>query len=81
MNTRADAARLTTDGTIPSHGLFIDGSEVAASNADLLDVLNPTTGEVMTPPLASGRSPPLGPASWPRYAGLPLTCHPVPDIA
>ena len=27
------------------------------------------------------RSPPLGPASWPRYANLPLTYHPVPDIA
>ncbi|MGH6693618.1 MAG: transposase [Gammaproteobacteria bacterium] len=32
-------------------------------------------------PLATERSPPLGPASWPRYADLPLTYHPVPDIA
>ncbi len=29
------------------HGLFIDGREVAASNAELLDVLNPATGEVI----------------------------------
>ena len=27
------------------------------------------------------RSPPLDPASWPPYASLPLTDHPVPDIA
>jgi len=27
------------------------------------------------------RSPPLDPASWPPYANLPLTYHPVPDIA
>ncbi len=27
------------------------------------------------------RFPPLGPANWPRYANLPLTYHPVPDIA
>ncbi len=32
-------------------------------------------------PLATERSPPLGPASWPRYADLPPTYHPVPDIA
>ena len=32
-------------------------------------------------PLATERSPPLGPASWPRYGDLPLTYHPVPDIA
>jgi hypothetical protein len=32
-------------------------------------------------PHAMERSPPLGPASWPRYADLPLTYHPVPDIA
>jgi hypothetical protein len=25
--------------------------------------------------------PPLDPASWPAYASLPLTYHPVPDIA
>ncbi len=47
MNTQADAARLTTNETIPSHGLFIDGGEVAASNPELLDVLNPATGEVI----------------------------------
>ena len=32
-------------------------------------------------PLATERSPPLGAASWPRHADLPLTYHPVPDIA
>ncbi len=32
-------------------------------------------------PLATERSPPLGPPSWPRHASLPLTYHPVPDIA
>jgi hypothetical protein len=33
-------------------------------------------------PLATKRSPPPGPAaSWPRHANLPLTYHPVPDIA
>ena len=33
-------------------------------------------------PLATERSPPPGPtASWPGHANLPLTYHPVPDIA
>ena len=32
-------------------------------------------------PLATERSPPPGPASWPRHASLPLTYLPVPDIA
>jgi dTDP-4-dehydrorhamnose reductase len=32
-------------------------------------------------PLATGRSPPLVAATWPRHANLPLTYHPVPDIA
>ena len=27
------------------------------------------------------RSPPLGPEAWPVHASLPLTYHPVPDIA
>ncbi len=27
------------------------------------------------------RSPPIDPASWPWHASLPLTYHPVPDIA
>jgi hypothetical protein len=31
--------------------------------------------------LTTRRSAPLSPASWPRYADLPLTNHPVPDIA
>lgn len=47
MDVHADAAKLTTNETIPGHGLFIDGCEVAASNSDLLDVLNPSTGEVI----------------------------------
>jgi hypothetical protein len=32
-------------------------------------------------PLATERSPPPTPASWPRHASLPLTYHPVADIA
>jgi hypothetical protein len=40
MDVHADAAKLTTNETIPSHGLFIDRGETAASNAELLDVLN-----------------------------------------
>jgi hypothetical protein len=33
-------------------------------------------------PLAAGRGPPPGSAAnWPRHANLPLTYHPVPDIA
>ena len=32
-------------------------------------------------PLAAERGPPPGFASWPRHANLPLTYHPVPDIA
>ena len=32
-------------------------------------------------PQVTERSPPLDPASWPAYASLPLTYHPVPDIA
>ncbi|MFL6695105.1 MAG: aldehyde dehydrogenase family protein, partial [Ramlibacter sp.] len=29
------------------HGLFIDGRDVAASRSDLLDVINPATGELL----------------------------------
>jgi len=32
-------------------------------------------------PLATERNPPLGSVNWPRYANLPLSYHPVPDIA
>jgi hypothetical protein len=32
-------------------------------------------------PLATERSPPRVAATWPRHANLPLTYHPVPDIA
>ena len=31
--------------------------------------------------LAMQRSPPLGREAWPVHASLPLTNHPVPDIA
>ena len=31
--------------------------------------------------LATDHSPPPGPTSWPRHISLPLTYHPVPDIA
>jgi acyl-CoA reductase-like NAD-dependent aldehyde dehydrogenase len=34
-------------GTIAVHGLFIDGQEVAATRPDLLDVVNPATGELL----------------------------------
>jgi acyl-CoA reductase-like NAD-dependent aldehyde dehydrogenase len=34
-------------GEVRTHGLFIDGREVAASRPDLLDVLNPATGELI----------------------------------
>ena len=32
-------------------------------------------------PSPTERSLPVDPASWPPYASLPLTYHPVPDIA
>ncbi len=32
-------------------------------------------------PKASERSPPIGHEAWPTYVSLPLTYHPVPDIA
>ena len=32
---------------IPVHGLFIDGKQVPASRPDLLDVINPATGELL----------------------------------
>jgi hypothetical protein len=32
-------------------------------------------------PRAMQRSPPLGPEAWPLHASLPLTYHPIPDIA
>ena len=31
----------------PIHGLFIDGKSVAATRPDLLDVINPATGELL----------------------------------
>ena len=37
----------TTHKQVPIRGLFIDGTEVPASQADLLDVLNPATGEML----------------------------------
>lgn len=39
---------MSTNAKEPStHGLFIDGREVAASRGDLLDVINPATGELL----------------------------------
>lgn len=35
------------DSTAEIHGLFIDGREVTAGQAELLDVLNPATGELL----------------------------------
>jgi hypothetical protein len=32
-------------------------------------------------PLPTERNPLVNPASWPPYVSLPLTYHPVPDIA
>ncbi|MBI3375160.1 MAG: hypothetical protein HY017_25860 [Betaproteobacteria bacterium] len=32
-------------------------------------------------PEAHERAPPAPALAWPRYANLPLTYHPVPDIA
>ncbi len=32
-------------------------------------------------PRPSGPDPPSGPAAWPSDVTLPLTYHPVPDIA
>ncbi len=32
---------------LPVHGLFIDGHEVPATRADLLDVINPATGKLL----------------------------------
>jgi acyl-CoA reductase-like NAD-dependent aldehyde dehydrogenase len=46
MNTQADAKRMH-DGTVTRHGLFIDGAEAPAETLELLDVLNPTTAEVI----------------------------------
>ena len=36
---------------------------------------------VLWAPQVKERSPPLDSASWPPYAILPLTYHPVPDVA
>ncbi len=37
----------TSSKQVPIRGLFIDGKEVPASQSDLLDVLNPATGELL----------------------------------
>lgn len=37
----------TSTPQVPLHGLFIDGHEVAATRPDLLDVINPATGELL----------------------------------
>jgi acyl-CoA reductase-like NAD-dependent aldehyde dehydrogenase len=36
-----------SEARVATHGLFIDGREVAASNPELLDVRNPATGEIV----------------------------------
>lgn len=36
-----------TEGHVKTHGLFIDGKEVAGSTSELIDVCNPATGEVV----------------------------------
>ena len=46
MSTR-NAMRAPAVTDAPVHGLFIDGREVPASQPELLDVLNPATGEVI----------------------------------
>ena len=42
-----EQARADAGTDVPAHGLFIDGRQVKASAAELLDVLNPSTGEVI----------------------------------
>ena len=32
-------------------------------------------------PEPSERAPPVPPGAWPAHASMPLTVHPVPDIA
>jgi acyl-CoA reductase-like NAD-dependent aldehyde dehydrogenase len=41
------AARAPLADAAPIHGLFIDGCDIAASQPELLDVLNPATGELI----------------------------------
>ena len=41
------SSSVAPDRAYPTHGLFIDGRQVPASNPDLLDVLNPATGELI----------------------------------
>jgi len=43
----SNALRAPAATDAPVHGLFIDGREVPASQPELLDVLNPATGEVI----------------------------------
>ena len=48
MSKQAPSKKTLPAGDIRERGLFIDGTEVAASTDELLDVLNPATGEVGT---------------------------------
>lgn len=47
MSGMTSSASKTSTTEARVHGLFIDGQEVAASRPDLLDVLNPATGELI----------------------------------
>ncbi len=47
MPQRPPSKKSPPAGDIPVRGLFIDGTKVAASTDELLDVLNPSTGEVI----------------------------------
>ena len=68
------AARFSADVTLPG---LVWGKALRSPlpHARILEHLG------LWAPLATERSPPLVPASWPRHANPPLTYHPVPDIA
>lgn len=47
MKTKPHGRSQMNHKNIPTHGLFIDGSETDASSDELIDVHNPATGEVI----------------------------------
>jgi acyl-CoA reductase-like NAD-dependent aldehyde dehydrogenase len=47
MSKQASSKKTAAASYVPARGHFIDGTEVATSTDDLLDVLNPSTGEVI----------------------------------
>ncbi len=47
MATPIAQARSASGSGIPARGLFIDGAEISATGTELIDVLNPSTGEVI----------------------------------